>query len=160
VLAGGMRSGNSSANLTRRKYAIHDKEFWNELLNSGMKPDDAQDKSQVGIVELFVKDGEELNFGATGLVNLEIKKEHRKKGIARKVVDAIRHTTGKELEIFDIKKHYVSTWRKLGVEQFHNGQGKAIKVSKHAGTIHGTMPSIEQEKSKEKSNTQEDGMSM
>jgi hypothetical protein len=156
ILAGGLRSGNSSANLTRRKYAIHDKELWAKLSNEGASANDAQDKSQVGIVELFVKDGEEVNFGVTGLVNIEVNKEHRRNGIARKVVDAIRHTTGQELGIFDIKKAACSTWRKLGVEEFHNSSGKPIKVSKHAGPIYGTMPPIELSKRNDKSNIDSD----
>lgn len=150
ILAGGMRSGNSSANLTRRKYTIYDKSIWEDMLKNGSSNDDAQIASEVGITELFVEDGKELSLGVTGLVNLEVKKEHRKKGIARKVVDAIRHTTGKELGIFDIKKAYVSTWRKLGVEDFHNGSGKTIKVSKHTGPIYGTMPPIELAKTNDK----------
>lgn len=156
ILAGGLRSGNSSANLTRRKYAIHDKEMWTQLLGEGMSANDAQDNSQVGLVELFIKDGEEVNFGVTGLVNIEVNKEHRKKGIARKVVDAIRHTTGQELGIFDIKKAACSTWRKLGVEKFHNSSGNPIKVSKHAGPIYGTMPPIELSKDNNKSSTEDE----
>ena len=159
ILLGGMRSGSSSAHVTRRKYDIHDKNLWAKLIDEGMDKGEAQDKSKAGFVELFVKDGEELRFGVTGLVNIEINEDKRKSGLARKVLDGVRHTTGKELEIFDIKKHYASTWRKLGVEVFHNTQGGPVKVSQYKGTINGTMPPIEQAKNLEqKQSEQEFGM--
>ena len=54
------------------------------------------------------------------------------------------------VDVFDNKKSYVSTWRKLGVEDFHNGSGKTIKVSKHTGPIYGTMPPVELAKTNDK----------
>jgi GNAT superfamily N-acetyltransferase len=141
ILNGGLSSGNSPSNLTCRRYSIYDKEIWSN---------ETQDNVKVGFVDLFVKDGEESSFGVAGLANIEVNQKYRKKGIARKVVDAILHTTGQSLEIFDIQKEYTSTWRKLGVQKFHDGLGVEIKVSKHMGTIFGTIPSIELSKTKEK----------
>lgn len=160
LLAGGFRSGNSSAGVTRRKYMIYDKIRWNELEKiDGITANEAQDKSLVGFVELFVRDGKEDIFDVVGLVNIEINKEERRNGYARKTMDGIRHHTGNELEIHDIKKHYAATWRKLGVTLFHNGHGQPVQVSKSTGFIAGRMPPIDQAPEMSKK-TQESSMDM
>lgn len=145
VLMGGFRSGNSPANETRRKYLIFDKKRWDELEKQGqLNSNEIQKATEVGFVDFFVRDGQELTLGITGLVNIEIKKEYRKSGMARKVIDSIRQHTGEQLVIHDIKKHYASFWRKVGVTSFHNGNGLEVKVSQYAGFIAGTMPPIDQ----------------
>jgi hypothetical protein len=145
ILVGGMRSGNSSADVTRRKYIVYDKEKWLNLSKKGVGDNQMEAACNMGHVELFIKDGEEAKLGVKGLVNIEIKKEHRRNGIARKVINAIRETTGQSLEIHDIKKHVASTWRKLGVTEFHDGHGKPVMVSKQSAsrTLYGTMPPLE-----------------
>ncbi len=143
VLAGGMRCGNSPADVTRKRFIILDVLKYNELQAQGAEQSVIDDKCNVGIVDLFIKDG--TKFDVKGLVNIEIKKEHRKNGLAREVLNGIRHTTGQSLEIHDIKKHVASVWRKLGVETFHNGHGRELKVSKVSAKtlLNGTMPPIE-----------------
>lgn len=142
VLAGGMRSGSSAADVTRKRFIILDVIKYNELSAQGAEQAVIDDKCNVGIVDLFIKDG--TLFDVKGLVNIEIKKEHRKNGFARDVLEGIRHTTGQSLEIHDIKKHVASVWRKLGVETFHNGHGRELKVSKVSAkmNLNGTMPPI------------------
>lgn len=148
MIVGGMRSGNSDASTTRRRYVVYDKKLWLSLEKQN-DPNNTEDyiekQCNMGFVDLFVKDGKESSFGVEGLVNIEIKKEHRRKGMAGKVIQAIRETTGSELKIYDIKKHVASVWRKLGVTEFQNSHGKPVLVSKVAASllINGIMPALE-----------------
>lgn len=144
VLAGGFRSGNSGAGETRRKYVAYDKAQWIALAKAGVAESEIAKRCELGFVELFVKDGEEVSFGVTGLVNIEIEKAFRRQGWGRQIIEAIRHTTGQPLVIHDIKKHVASTWRKLGVTQFHTRHGKPIQISKHpaAAFLAGTIPAV------------------
>lgn len=158
ILVGGMRSGSSSADVTRLRYQIIDPVRWKTMSENGATKEELNTWCEVGLVDLFVKDG--TDFDVKGLVNIEINMLHRREGYARKVVEAIRHTTGNPLLIHDIKKRYASTWRKLGVENFHTSSGTPIKVSKVAAsvTINGTMPAIGHEKTIEKSSDSEMSM--
>lgn len=140
ALVGGYRSGNSSAGTTRLRYSIQDNHLHSALIESGKSSTEADEGCTVGEIELFVTNG--TRFGVTGLVNLEINKEHRQKGYARKVVNSIVATTGADLKIYDIKKHYASVWKKLGVTQFFDIHGNALVVSKARGTINGNIPAI------------------
>lgn len=97
VLAGGFRSGNSGAGETRRKYVAYDKAQWIALEKTGLSEAEIAKRCELGFVELFVKDGEELTFGVTGLVNIEIKKTFRRQGWARQIIESIRKTTGQPL---------------------------------------------------------------
>lgn len=145
MLVGGMRSGNSSHDTTRRRYTIYDKRQWQSMAKEGVSDESIEKACNMGIVDLFVIDGQEESFGVKGLVNIEIKKEHRRKGIASKVVSAIRETTGQQLNVHDIKKHVSSVWRKLGVTEFHDGHGRPVQVSKVPASrnINGVMPPLD-----------------
>jgi len=145
MLVGGMRSGNSQSGATRRRYTVYDKLEWLKLSKEGMHEDNVEKACNKGIIDLFVKDGEEVSFGVKGLVNIEIKKPHRREGMAKRVLNAIRETTGQELEIHDIKKHVASVWRKLGVTEFHSSNGRPMQVSKVPAhmNLNGTMPALE-----------------
>lgn len=125
------------------RYMIHCPKLWTDYLAQGMSNDVAQDASKVGLVDLLIKNNQPNKLNVIALANIEIDENHRKKGYARKVVDGIRHTTGEALEIHSILRNCVATWRKLGVELFHDGNGNPIKVSKHDGFIAGTIPPIE-----------------
>lgn len=164
ILVGGMRSGSSSAGLTRRRYTIYDKVEWIKLDTAGVNEDDIEKACNKGFVDLFVKDNEYATLGVTGLVNIEIKKVHRREGLARKVIDAIRETTGQDLEIHDIKKHVASVWRKLGVTDFHDSHGRTMQVSKVPAfrNLNGTIPALEKALEVKKSPKYEsdDGMSL
>ena len=147
ALVGGMRSGGSPGGLTRRQYMIYDLIKWEELSKQDLPKSEIEKNSEVGMVELNIKDGEELNFGVHGLRNIEINVKDRKKGVAKRVIKAILHTTGDELKIHDIKKHRASVWRKLGVEKFHDRNGKELRVSKISAHtyLEGTIPNVNRE---------------
>lgn len=138
ALIGGMRSGNSSADVTRLRYVIYDMTMYAEMSKANKSEQDIDKACQVGNVDLFVTDG--TQFDVKGLVNIEIDKDKRKNGYASKVIKSILNTTENELNIHDIKKQYVSTWRKLGVEEFTNGNGRVVQASKYSGFLHGVIP--------------------
>jgi len=123
ALVGGMRSGSSSSDTTRRKYNIYDIKKWQEMLDRGLAEHDIEPKCKVGFVELFVKDGQSNDLAAKGLVNIRIEPAFRKQGFARKVIDGIQATTQESLKIHDIKKSAEKVWKKLGIENIHNGDG-------------------------------------
>tara|TARA_B100000749_G_scaffold280150_1_gene275013 strand:+ start:3042 stop:3602 length:561 start_codon:yes stop_codon:yes gene_type:complete len=164
-LVGGIRSGGSSEGLTRRKYVIFDSQRWSQMAKEGAEHKVMEKACNVGFIELLVKDGEEDTLGVTGVANIQIKPKERDNGIGRKVINAIRETTGQALEIHDIKKHRAGVWKKLGVTEFHNGEGRPVQVSKqHADLLlYGTMPPIGQEPEvkakKRRTYESDDGMS-
>ena len=164
ILAGGLRSGNSEHDVTRRKYVIYDKKKWIDMAKTTDDEVKIESECNMGFVELFVKDGKELELGAKGLVNIEIKKACRKNGIAKKVLNAIRETTGEPLKIHDIKKHVASVWRKLGVTDFQDDRGNSIKISKYpaARLLNGVMPAFESkiENKRNPSNDLDEGLSL
>jgi GNAT superfamily N-acetyltransferase len=102
ALAGGWRSGNSSAGLTRVKYLIID------MAEYEKDPDGAE----VGAVDLFVEDG---SGKIKGLVNIKLNPNNRKAGIGSKIVKDIVDTAGGELKIFDVKPGAVRFWEKQGI---------------------------------------------
>lgn len=105
ILAGGMRSGSSSADTTRLKYVIYDMSLF--------KKKGDEDKSQIGIVELFVEDetGE-----IVGLVNIELKPKFRKGGRGRQIIQDIKDTTKSGFTVHDIQKKARKFWEKVGID--------------------------------------------
>jgi hypothetical protein len=127
-LVGGYRSGSSGPETTRLKYSIYDNEEYGRPKNNGMSDAEKEKACTVGFIELFIKNG--TQFDVAGLVNIEINKEHRKKGYAHKVIASLMATAEGDLKIHDIKKHYVSAWRKLGVTSFVDIYGQPMVISK------------------------------
>ena len=105
AIAGGMRSGNSRAGLTRLKFMIFDLRGLD-----GQMTAEEQEARDSGYVELFVKDGTK---DVEGLVNIEIKPAMRRSGIGRIVIQSLADTFD-DLRIYDIKQKAVPFWRKMG----------------------------------------------
>lgn len=139
-LVGGMRSfqGVNAAGTTRLKYIIQDNLIYNEMKSAGFSDSDSDRKCSIGFIELNIANGSK--FDVCGLINIEINKDERKKGYAKTVINSILATIEKDLPIHDIKKHYASVWKKLGVSCFTNLYGEEIKVTKATGTINGLIP--------------------
>lgn len=110
LLVGGMRSGNSSAGLTRLKYMIYDIRG-----AEGQLTDEEFGEREAGIVELFIRDGSGDITGADieGLVNIELKPKFRKSGIGSVTIKALKDTAG-EFRVYDIQQKAVPFWRKMG----------------------------------------------
>lgn len=117
ILAGGMRSGSSSAGTTRLKYVIYDNVLFQETGD--------QEGSEIGVVELFVDDE---TGKIVGLVNIKLKPKVRKSGHGRQIIQDLKDTTEDGFTIHDIQKKAVKFWEKVGVD-FENR-------SKTNGRIH------------------------
>ena len=111
VLAGGFRSGNSSAGTTRLKYMIYDLELY-------AKTND-QNSSEIGFVELFVED---KSGEIVGLVNIELKPKFRKGGHGAKIIQDIKDTTSDGFNVHDIQKKPKKFWDKQGTEYTNRGE--------------------------------------
>ncbi len=143
TLAGGIRSGNSGANETRLRFVVLDNKRINELMSEGLDQVEAQKKSEVGDVDLFIKDG--TDFDVNGLVSINIKNKkdfkERRKGYGTKIIQSIVATTGENLEVRDIQPGIAAKfWKSLGTA-FHNGYGKEFTapITKKSPVVHGTV---------------------
>ena len=103
-LVGGSRSGSSMGGFTRLRYDIVDHKLHDET--------DNLNKSKVGFVELFVKDGGNIE----GLVNIVLPAGGRKQGLGSSIVKDIADTAGGTLKIYDIQHKAKGFWQKMGAE--------------------------------------------
>jgi GNAT superfamily N-acetyltransferase len=128
VISGGMRSGSSPPGFTRILYVIYDR----EALVNGVHPSEAD----VGKVEVW-----ENQAGIQGLVNIEVDKKARGKGIASKVVQALVDTHDKHFHISDIRPKARGFWEKLGTRFFRGDKELTPEeVARHKGSLNGVIP--------------------
>lgn len=108
AIVGGLRSGGSSAGLTRLKYVLYDIKGANE---KGIEPQD----NEVGFVELYVEDG---SGNIEGLVNIKLDPKNRRGGLGREIIQSLIESpfVNRPFKVYDIKKGAVPFWRKMGVE--------------------------------------------
>jgi hypothetical protein len=116
VIAGGIRSGNSKGDETRRKYIIYD-------YKSMLEKDDIDNaaKYELGSLQLFVED---RTGKIRGLVDIKIPKDKRKQGAARKAIEALVNSefSNKPFKIYDIQRSAYQFWKKMGVTFVYTGE--------------------------------------
>lgn len=119
ALSGGWRSGSSSAGFTRCAYEVIDLAMFNETGD--------QKASSLGLVELFVSAGGQID----GLVNIKLNPKNRKEGTGRKIVSALVETCPHDLVICDIQTPALGFWKKVGAE-FYNRNGGPVDIKDKA----------------------------
>lgn len=135
-LVGGFRSGSSPADCTRLKFDIYSNTLLDKLAASGVDEKAAYQQSKVGFCELFVRD--DTDFDIVGLVNIEIKKNFKRKGYATTVVNSIRNTIDGDLVVRDIQPGVAAKfWKSLGVE--FDREIKSLTKKSFAGGVNGTL---------------------
>jgi hypothetical protein len=121
MIAGGMRSGNSPAGMTRLKYVIYDMLVVKELVAGGMDRNDAYDQSKAGEIQLFVWDGTDSEIHGIS----DIKITQKKAGVDRRVVEALIAdcaSQNKPLYVYDIQKKAMGFWDKMGCKFYNSGK--------------------------------------
>ena len=107
ALVGGMRSGNSKGDETRRMYTLYDMKNMDEDFAN------AQDQ-EIGNIQLFTEDATDK---IRGIVDIKIPTSKRKQGHARKAIESLvaSEFSNKPFKIYDIKKSAYPFWKKMGV---------------------------------------------
>lgn len=127
ALAGGMRSGSSPPGLLRCAYTIID----TQAMEQGVP----QDKADVGLVEIFKDDNNEIR----GLINIKLNKNNRRSGIGSEAVRSLIDSCPSDFTVWDIRKTAIGFWKKMGCE-FYNSAGKPIPdPRKFTGVIVGLI---------------------
>ena len=118
ALVGGMRSGNSKGDETRRMYTLYDMKNMDEDFAN------AQDQ-EIGNIQLFTEDATDK---IRGIVDIKIPTSKRKQGHARKAIESIvaSEFSNKPFKIYDITKTAYPFWKKMGVTFVNHDFGKDI----------------------------------
>lgn len=122
MIAGGMRSGNSPAYITRMKYVIYDLILVRKLVEEGMDRDDAFDQAISGQIQLFILDDTDTEIH--GVSDIQI--TQKKAGIGRKVIKALVDdcaANNKPLHVYDIMKNALGFWDKMGCKFYNTSFG-------------------------------------
>jgi hypothetical protein len=97
-------------------YDIISDDIYEKETSKGKSQQDSINKATVGAALMF----RDANGKISGLTNLEIKPQHRKKGYGTKIIDAFKSSPAdlinREFKIIDIKKNAVKFWKNLGAE--------------------------------------------
>jgi GNAT superfamily N-acetyltransferase len=132
ALVGGMRSGNSKGDETRRMYIIYD------MANMDEDFTNAKDQ-EIGSIQVFTEDATNK---IRGIVDIKIPVNKRKQGHARKVIESLVKSefSNKPFKIYDIKKSAYPFWKKMGVTFVNHDFGKDIgdtvgKIKGRWGTV-------------------------
>lgn len=139
-LMGGSRCGRSNPGENRLMYQIIWKELYVNAKRSGVCEDDAFALSNVGEVQLMVKEG--TLFEVASLISIEIKEIHRRKGYAKKLIHDLVDTIDKPLKVDDIQDEAISFWEATGMYRFTSNSGNTINPNTYDGKIGGFVPLI------------------
>jgi len=97
-------------------YDIISDDIYEKETSKGKSQQDSINKATVGAALMF----RDANGKISGLTNIEIKPQHRKKGYGTKIIDAFKSSPAdlinREFKIIDIKKNAVKFWKNLGAE--------------------------------------------
>ena len=97
-------------------YDIISNDIYEKETSKGKSQQDSINKATVGAAKMF----RDANGKISGLTNIEIKPQHRKKGYGTKIIDAFKSSPAdlinREFKIIDIKKNAVKFWKNLGAE--------------------------------------------
>jgi len=122
IIAGGMRDhGYHPPGQMRATFVAYDAA---KAIKEGKQQPD-----EIGNLTLVVNlgDGNDVLPSIDKLIKIEIKKELRRQGLGRRVVEAVMRAAPRDVEICDIKRNAKGFWIKMGAEGFR-ASGKNINA--------------------------------